>query len=202
MHMTKADFYRARPREGVLDGLRKEAPKYRGQSVFMSLSCDPYQPIEAELGLTRKAIEIFHSNEVGVTLLTKNGKLAQRDFDLLASRPDLSRFGVTLTFDNEADSRAWEPGASLPKERIKSLKKAHELGIETWASIEPVIIPEQTLRLIQKTHEFVDSYEIGKWNHDQRAKEIDWHAFGHAAIALCERLGKEHLLFDDLVAYL
>lgn len=43
-------------------------------------------------------------------ILTKGGMLAAKDFDLYG--PD-DWFGVTLTLDNYADSKKWEPGLHL-----------------------------------------------------------------------------------------
>ena len=185
----------------VIKNIAKDAPKYKGQEVFFCFTCDPY-PVNDPGALARQAIEILHANGVKVRILTKAGTRATRDFDLLAKHPELSAYGVTLTFDNEVDSLEWEPGAASPSERIESLKLAHKLGIPTWVSMEPVIVPKQTLKLISKTHKFVDLYKIGKWNHDARAKDIDWGKFGHEAIALCEKYGKEYYIKTDLKKYL
>jgi len=88
----------------------------------------------------------------------------------------------------------WEPGAALPLDRITSLTEAHSLGIQTWASLEPVIDPKQSLEIILATASFADHFKIGKWNHDPAANQIDWKSFGKAAVALCERLGKKYYL--------
>ena len=70
-------------------------------------------------------------------------------------------FVVTLTFCDPDDSKRYEPGASLPKDRIKALEEAHRRGIQTWVSMEPVLDPDQTLHLIEITHEFVDHFRVG-----------------------------------------
>jgi DNA repair photolyase len=81
--------------------------------------------------------------------------LAAKDFDLYSPN---DAFGVTLTFDNDADSRHWEPGAALPAYRIASLKEAHRRNIRTWISMESVIYPQQTMHLIEMSNEFVDCF--------------------------------------------
>jgi DNA repair photolyase len=40
--------------------------------------------------------------------------------------------------------------------RIAAIKAAHEMGIRTWVSLEPVIDPDQALELIEQIHPFVD----------------------------------------------
>jgi len=157
--------------------------------------CDPYQPIERELGLTCQAIQIMHGYGLGVQILTKGAVLARRDFELLGEH---DAFAVTLTFDNEADSREWEPGADMPADRLVSLARAKERGIRTWASLEPVVRPEQSLRMIEAAAPYVDLFKVGKWNHAVLAREIDWKDFGNRAVALLERLGKRYLIKVDL----
>ena len=43
MRKQKDDFHASvTPRKGVLDALRKEAPRHVGKEVFMCFTCDPY----------------------------------------------------------------------------------------------------------------------------------------------------------------
>jgi DNA repair photolyase len=198
-YKTRESFAEPRNREKLTEQLRKEAPAYAGKEVLFCFTCDPYSSFAAETGITRQAIEALHAGGVSVTILTKGGKRSTADFDLLNAG---DKYGTTLTFDNAKDSQEWEPGAALPAERIAALKKAHDLGIFTWASFEPVIKPEQTLALIEKTAGFVDLFKVGKWNHDKRAKEIDWHTFAREVKALLDRLGVRYMLKKDLLQYL
>jgi DNA repair photolyase len=132
-------------------------------------------------------------------ILTKGGKRAERDFDLLTPN---DKFGLTLTCLDSSESLKWEAGAALPQERISSLQIAHDMGIFTWVSIEPVINPETSLEIIRQTNEFVDLYKVGKMNYHPIAKTIDWHKFGNEALNLLTSLGKEYYIKDDLKAYL
>ena len=107
-------------------------------------------------------------------------------------------FGVTLTFDNDADSEKWEPGAALPGDRIVALVEAHNRGISTWVSCEPVIFKEQTLHLINMTREFVDCFRIGKlnrssdatWTRPREWPAVDWVQFRNDVVELFEYRGK------------
>jgi DNA repair photolyase len=91
---------------------------------------------------TRSVLKTFRAYDHPFLILTKGGMLAAKDFDLYGPN---DAFGVTLTFDNDADSRHWEPGAALPADHIASLKEAHRRNIRTWVSMEPVIYPEQAM---------------------------------------------------------
>jgi len=87
----------------------------------------------------------------------------------------------------------------LPADRIESLRQAHEKGIRTWASCEPVIEPAETLMVIEAVAPYVDFFAIGKWNHDARAASIDWAKFKSDAVTLLDRLGKPYRLKNDLL---
>lgn len=180
------------PRKGIIELLEKDVATgaYKGKEVFLCFSCDPYQPIDEKHQLTRKAIQILHENEVKVRILTKaSDERSLRDFDLLSARPDLSAFGYTLTFVDEDLSRKFEPHASEPVARFFALNEAHEQGIPTWVSLEPIIDPEETLKCIVYTHRYVDEFRVGKWNYDKRVKEINWPETRDRVIVLLEKLG-------------
>lgn len=195
------EFYgRPAPRNDIIKQISKEIQalkKPTDSPVLLCFTCDPYQPIEEKLGITRCAINIFDSYGVPVQVLTKGGLLAARDFDILKLNPG-NKFSVTLTTDNPEESAQWEPGAAPPEERIQSLKMAHDLGISTWVSFEPVFNPDAVLRLIEKTHEFVDLYKVGKLNYHPAANGIDWKQFGHAVKTCLEYFGKSYYLKEDL----
>jgi DNA repair photolyase len=176
--------------------------------VLMCFVTDPYQPIEAEHFETRLAIQILQFYGFPVVILTKGGHRAVRDFDIL--RPGIDQFATTLTFNNDDDSLQWEPGAATPVSRIESLRKAHDLGIRTWVSLEPVIYPEQALDLIKCTHTFVDHYKVGILNYSvklpARLKSslnyVNWTQFGMEVVALLRSLNKSYYIKNDLKKYL
>lgn len=191
---------RACPRRDVLRQLTTDAKRFRGDQrrILFSFTSDAYQPIETELGLTRRALEILAEQGLLVTVLTKGGLRAARDFPLLAAMG--AEFAVTLTTDSDGESRAWEPNAALPAERIESLRQAKQHGLFTWVSFEPVINPEAVLRLIDATHEFVDLYKVGKLNHHAFAASINWPKFRREVVERLDQLGVPYLLKKDLVA--
>lgn len=169
------------------------------QPVLLCFTCDPYQPEEEKLMVTRRVLKIFKRYGVPFQVLTKGGMLAERDFDLYTEK-DL--FATSLTLLDEKDSLEWEPGARLPQERIETIKIANKAGIKTWVSLEPVIDPYQTLEIIRLTHSFVDKFKVGKLNHHAHQKNIDWKKFALQAIELLEKLGKDYYIKIDLAEYL
>lgn len=201
LKLTPAEFRKGvRPREGIIDALKEQAPKYEGtrDRVLLSFFSDPYQ--KGVQSVTRYALGILRSHGVPFLILTKGGTLAAQDFDLYGPRDG---FGVTLTTLNSAISATREPLAASPLNRLTALGLAKSKGIHTYVSLEPVIDPAETLRIIEETHDLVDHYNVGKLNHDRAAEaKIDWRLFGAQAIKRLECFEKTYTIKDDLARYL
>ncbi len=187
-----------RPQVNVLERLRADLRGRKlDQPLFLCFSCDPYPPHPGLCAITRKAIEIVMESENAVNILTKGGLRATTDFDLL-KQDKRNRIGATLTFLDLRMSRKWEPLAAPPRKRIDMLSAAQYAGIATWASMEPVIRPEQTISLILEAAPFVDLFKIGKWNHSTEAAGIDWKGFYEEARDLLDNLGCAYTIKQDL----
>ena len=191
----RQDFDNPAVKSMVLSRLIDEAPRWSGtdKRVLLCFSCDPYQPLDEDEKLTRSVIQVLKENNIHFQILTKGGLRATRDFDLYGPG---DAFASTLTYTDRHESEANEPGAAIPIERIEAIRLAHERGIETWASLEPVMDVEQSLDIIRMTSEFVDFYKIGKLNHYR--SDINWRNFGIRAISLCRARGKKYYIKNDL----
>jgi DNA repair photolyase len=203
LHTTKEKFSKPSARNNILEKIEKDANKLRSANetgpVLLCFTCDPYQPIDEEFRLSRQAIQILHSHSLNVKILTKGGKRAERDFDLLT---DNDWFGVTLTNLDDRLSLEWEPGAALPGERVESLVQAHNKSIKTWVSLEPVLCPEAALEIIRRIHMFVDEFKIGVLNYHPHAQNIDWHKFAVDVTNVLTESGCKYYLKSDLKKYL
>jgi DNA repair photolyase len=203
IHVPKEEFQQPKPRNDILQKIIKDANRLKQQRetgpVLLCFTCDPYQPIDGEYQLTRQVIQALHSFGINVMILTKGGQRAARDFDLLT---DKDWFGVSLTNLDDALSLKWEPGAALPEERIQTLQNAHEKGIKTWVSLEPVLYPDVTLEIIRQTHSFIDNFKVGTLNYHPHAKSIDWCKFARDVKNLLVELKCDFYLKDDLKKWL
>lgn len=185
------------PKKNVLMLLEKELQKITPtQQVLLSFVSDIYCD---GADITRQALKILLQYQVPIAILTKN-KRAIRDIDIFKQFEQI-KVGMTLTFTKDEDSLRYEPGASLPQERFDTLKEIHRAGIKTFASLEPVINPNQSLEIIDKTKDFVDMFKIGKLNHNKQIEvTIDWNNFGQKAIKKCIDYDKEFYIKKDLLA--
>jgi DNA repair photolyase len=186
------------PRNNFFKELGKDLIKFRGDKrpILLCFTTDPYQPIEETAKLTHYSLKKLIENGNTVKILTKGGTRAVRDFDIM--KTGNCDFGATLTFLDEARSLEWEPNAAKPSDRIDALRMAKEAGIKTWASLEPVIDPEQVYEIINATHEFIDLYKVGKLNYHPLSKTIAWHDFRVNVESLLTSLNKDFYIKDDL----
>ena len=190
------------PRPRDLRSLPGEAAKASRQ-ILLSFISDPYCQAEQTHRKTREALGALCDAGCSAAVLTKGGTRCLDDLATFARWPGgRVKVGATLTFNDPALSVEWEPGAALPCDRIQALKELHTAGVKTWASIEPVIVPSESLAIIEASLPFVDGYKVGRWNHDTRANEIDWTAFAVAAICMIRAAGKKLYVKVDLRGHL
>ncbi len=188
----------------VLQSAKAWKDKGETRRVLYSFITDPYQPIEQETQLTRKCIMALHQEGLNVVILTKGGIRSMRDFDLLTSQ---DAYATTLTCLHEQDSLHWEPYVALPKERIRALREAHKLGIETWVSLEPVIYPQDAKNLVEITRGFVGHYKVGKMNYIEKlppqlkeeVQDINWYEFGWGMKRFMDELDVKYYFKKDLL---
>jgi len=199
--ITMEKYLSAGPRGKILQELEKDAKRlsYSKKQVLFNFVGDPYCKAEQQYEITRSALEIMLKYHIPVAILTKGGLRALRDKDIILKYKDHIKVGATLTFDNDKDSKTWEPGAASPQERMHMLKQYHDIGVKTWASFEPVISPRQSLSLIQQTLDFVYEYKIGKINnyHDID-KNINWNEFLAKAVKVLREAKKRFYVKYDL----
>jgi len=114
--------------------LEKELRGLRKDEVFLSSASDPYQPVEARYGVTRRCLEVLLRHGYPVSILTRS-PLILRDIDLLKNFERV-RVGMSIT---SVPVRRYEPGVPPLQRRIDTLRKLSKGGISTWVSLAPVI---------------------------------------------------------------
>ena len=169
--------------------------------LHLCFTCDPYPEEGSEI--TRECLLLMEKYRMrNVQILTKGGLRASRDFDLL--RKNGWKFGSTVVgvkedyytkWENHGLGQAgWEPNATLFFERELAIESAHNMGIFTWVSIEPVIDTVEALEVIYRLKGSVDLWKIGKLNHGKQIspecaaieKQTDWRDFVSRAKELLE----------------
>ena len=102
--------------------------------------CDPYIPLEKELCLMRRCLEIIDRYNFGVAPQTKSD-LILRDLDLLISinRKAKAVVQMTLTTADDELCRKIEPGVCTTSRRFEVLKACQKAGIPTVVWFSPLL---------------------------------------------------------------
>ena len=130
---------------------------YIPKTIMLSGNTDCYQPIERELKITRKILEICLAYRHPVSILSKNA-LVLRDLDLFIKMNELNLISVALSIPtmNEDLRRKMEPRTSSAIKKLDALKILKENNIPTGAMIAPIIPglnSDETLKIIKKISE-------------------------------------------------
>lgn len=101
---------------------------------------DPYIPLEMELGLTRKSLELIEKYGFGATLITKSDRCL-RDLDILKRINDKTKAVVQMTLTTAEDDlcKILEPGVCTTKHRVAALKEFQKAGIPTVVWLCPIL---------------------------------------------------------------
>jgi DNA repair photolyase len=184
LHRDREKFHSVvEPRANIVEETRKqlERENITGKLIHLCFTCDPY-PTGYDSSVTREIIQLLKEHGNHVQILTKGD--GTRDFDILNGE---DWYGVTMDGVNAAGSGI----VNL----FNDISKAHQRGIKTWISFEPVIDPNSVLGLLKVMY-FVDKVKIGKLNY--YPSDINWKAFGEKAEALCEIIGLDYYIKDSL----
>ena len=184
------------PRKGVLRGIEKDlqSRKYEKQ-ILLSFIGDVYCDNTDNSQTTRDALLLLNQYNSPVAVLTKGISKSLRDLDVFKAFGGRMMVGSTLTFMDEKKSKEWESGADLPLKRLAALKTLHDNGIRTFASFEPCVDPNESMKLIEATlaDDSVDHYKIGKVNNYKGMdKGVDWTRYLKEVLSLL-RAAKKHI---------
>jgi DNA repair photolyase len=108
--------------------------------VALSGNTDCYQPVERQLEITRRCLEVFLEFRNPVTMITKN-KLVTRDIDLLQelAERDLVHVTLSVTSLKPALTGVLEPRTSRPKQRLAAVTALAEAGVPVGINVAPLI---------------------------------------------------------------
>lgn len=129
-----------KPRASALLRAQMEKNSWRPAKLACSGVTDCYQPIEKKLRLTRGCLEVLADFRNPVVLITKN-HLITRDIDILQelSRWQCGAVLISLTSLDRDLARQLEPRASMPQQRLRTIRALAEAGVPVGVSLAPII---------------------------------------------------------------
>jgi DNA repair photolyase len=146
--------------------LKLEIKNRRVGRVWISGTCDPYQPLEKKYELTRKCLEILSEHVMPVTVQTKS-PLVIRDLELLRRIKGIE-VGFSVGTADEGVRRMFEPNLPPIDKRVEVLEKLHSEGIRTFAMIAPVLPKAEGL--VEQVKSRVDYVLVDRMNYHH----ADW----------------------------
>lgn len=186
--------------EHALEVFKKELlsniEQLKKHGLFFSFTTDPM--LDDTYYLTMSAVNICLANDVPVKILTKCIRKVLSVFfgnsvykDYYKSKKHLIAIGFTLTGHDEL-----EPHASSKEERIEVMKMLHDEGFRTFASIEPIVVLQDSFHMIYLTSECCDLYKIGCMSGKKYIKsELD--EFMYGVLSFVENYSSAKIYFKD-----
>jgi DNA repair photolyase len=150
----------------ALDLLRRELARKRVKGTIGTGSMnDPYMPLETEVNLTGRALEIIAQFRFPVHIVTKSD-LVLRDLDtLIEINKVYAAVSFTITTTDDELGKKLEPGASPVSDRFRAMRVLAEHGIRTGVALMPIPpfigdTEENITAIVQATHEHGATYFI------------------------------------------
>ncbi|MDY0138485.1 MAG: radical SAM protein [Candidatus Izemoplasmatales bacterium] len=121
--------------------LKQELSSKRTKGVIcMGSMSDPYNPLEREYELTRKALELIADFGFGVMVITKSN-LVLRDIDLLKkiNKKNKVVIGFTITTFDDDLGKIIEPNVNVSSKRFEAIKTLVDAGITSGVLLMPLL---------------------------------------------------------------
>lgn len=156
-------------------------PNYVPHPIMLSGNTDCYQPIEAELKITRQILEVLERFQHPVGIITKSA-LILRDKDIISRMAEKRLVSVAISINtlDESVRRQLEPRTATIAKRLQVIKELAEAGVHVRAMLAPMI-PGLTDHEIMDLMEAVTnagaknaSYIVVRLNGDVGPIFIDW----------------------------
>lgn len=113
---------------------------YRVAPIAFGTNTDPYQPVEARLGIMRACLQVLCDWNHPLTLVTR-GQGVLRDLDLLGAMAARRQVmvGVSITTLDAGLARQLEPRAPTPATRLRMIRTLAGAGVPVRVMVAPVI---------------------------------------------------------------
>ncbi len=121
---------------------RRPSRRLEGKTIYMSTVTDPYQPIERQLELTRRLLEIMANHTPRLVVQTRS-PLVTRDIDLfhaIERNGGRVQVNMTVTTDDEDVRKAFEPWCPSNANRLDAIREVAEAGVQTCITMTPLLL--------------------------------------------------------------
>ena len=140
-YRMKHDFEDIEVKRNSAEILERQLLKKRARCMIgTGAMCDPYIPLEMDLGVTRQCLEVVEKYGFGLAIQTKSDRIL-RDMDLLEAINKKAKcvVQITLTTYDEKLCRIIEPNVSTTAVRVGVLEACRDAEIPTVVWLCPVL---------------------------------------------------------------
>ena len=140
-------------KENAIELMDKRRKSLDDKLIYMSSVTDPYQPIERELELTRRLLEIMAERHKPKLVVQTRSPLVARDCDLFQRIEDNGgrvQVNMTVTTDDEDIRRTFEPFCPGNHRRLEAIKEVQAASIDTCITMTPLL-------LVNNNRDFADA---------------------------------------------
>ena len=178
---------------------RRRVGSLDGKLIYMSSVTDPYQPVERELELTRKVLEIMAARHKPKLVIQTRSPDLVRDIDLfrqIEGNGGHVQVNMTVTTDDEDVRRTFEPFCPSNMVRLKAIGEVNEAGVETCITMTPLLLVSQPYAFVNSLLDTSVKKFIAQPFHFARGKFVASTREG-AFDLMAEKLGCERSEFQD-----
>lgn len=122
-------------KENAAELLRKELRP--DMAIYCSPLTDPYQPAEAEGVIMPGILRAVAERPPRVFVVQTRGPMVLRDIELV--REAGARVSFSLTTDDDAVRRRFEPHCASVEERLRTMRTLRDGGVAVYATLAPVL---------------------------------------------------------------
>jgi DNA repair photolyase len=144
------------------EALRRQLRRVRRGSVLVGTVTDPYQPLERRYRLTRRCLEALAERQLEVSVLTRS-PLCVRDVDVFRRFEQIS-VGLSITTDDDATRRLFEPHAPPIGARVAALRTLRREGVPTYLFAGP-LLPMDPARFVEMIGDAADEVLVDRLNY-------------------------------------
>ncbi len=130
----------ARPEAPEILDRELSKASYKVATIAIGTNTDPYQPVEKDMGIMRRILEVLEAHKHPVAVVTK-GTLIERDADILGrmGQNGLARVGISVTTLDPEIARTMEPRVPHPERRLRAIGTLTDAGCPVRVMASPMI---------------------------------------------------------------
>lgn len=127
------------PKMNAPELLWRERHKLHDQAVFMASATDPYQPLERDLRLTRRCLEVLLRCPTTRVIVHTRSPLILQDTGLLKAFGERLSVGFSIPTDDDTVRQITEPDAPPIPTRWSAVERLARAGIRVGIAAAPLM---------------------------------------------------------------